>query len=202
LLVPEHVIERLASIGDYEQDASARGRLIAWGVAFRMIGDFPFFGVGPRNFLVHFAEYIEGPISWAPVAHNSYLQIWAEGGTVAIIIFLWLLGSAFWTLRGLQRATRGDAELHWARDYARMIEASLVGFIIGGMFLNRGHFDLVYHLIAIVTALRAVTIGLLQREEPSWEERPTITVARRSARGAGATPVFAAPKSRLHGWGS
>jgi hypothetical protein len=34
-----------------------------------------------------------------------------------------------------------------------MFEASGVGFLVGGTFLNRGHFDLIYHLLAAVTAL-------------------------------------------------
>ena len=42
-------------------------------------------------------------------------------------------------------------DLFWAFNYSRMMEASIVGFMVGGMFLNRGHFDLLYHFIAIVS---------------------------------------------------
>jgi hypothetical protein len=57
--------------------------------------------------------------------------------------------------------------MRWAADYARMMEATTVGFMIGATFLNRGHFDLVYHWLALVTALVGITWIELRADAPS-----------------------------------
>jgi hypothetical protein len=72
-------------------------------------------------------------------------------------------------------------------DYARMMEATTVGFMIGAVFLNRGHFDLVYHWIALVTSLSAI-VGYHWLRQPEAQQQGarsgSITVAGRSRFGA------------------
>ncbi|MBK8098561.1 MAG: putative O-glycosylation ligase, exosortase A system-associated [Planctomycetes bacterium] len=159
LTAPASVLERLASIGD-TQESSINARFVAWRTAFKMIEDNPLFGVGMRNFQPRYKDYSVVPIDTESfttyVAHNSYLQIWAESGTLAFAVYMSLLASVFLTCRRLVLMGRLRADMEWARDYARMMEATTVGFMIGAMFLNRGHFDLVYHWLALVTSLAAV----------------------------------------------
>jgi len=162
---PRDVIERLGSIGDV-QESSAAARITAWGTAFRMIQDNPVLGVGMRNFQTRFREYSVVPLSEDAstyVAHNSYLQIWAESGTVAFLAYLVLLVSVFVVCRKVYRIGRLRGDLAWAADYARMMEATTVGFMVGAFFLSRGQFDLIYHWLALVTALASVTYTAWQR---------------------------------------
>ena len=91
------MLERLATITDTEE-SSANSRLTAWATALEMIKSNPFWGVGLRNFLPRVKEYSVVPL--APddpghVAHNSYLQIWAESGTIAFVVYMVLLASVF-----------------------------------------------------------------------------------------------------------
>ena len=158
MLAPESVLERLASSGD-TKESSANARLTAWATALRMISDNPLLGVGLRNFQPRFREYSViplGPDSTTYVAHNSYLQIWAESGSLAFVAYLLLLGSVFVACRRVHRMSRQREDLQWAGVYARMMEATTVGFLVGAFFLNRGHFDLVYHWLALVTSLVAI----------------------------------------------
>ena len=37
-----------------------------------------------------------------------------------------------------------------------MFEASLAAFVVGGIFLNRAHFDLFYHWVALVVAFTVI----------------------------------------------
>jgi probable O-glycosylation ligase (exosortase A-associated) len=159
LLAPEHVLERLGTIGD-RSESSANARFIAWGTALRMIEANPLLGVGMRNFQSRFLEYSVIPPSEDQstyVAHNSYLQIWAESGSLAFLVYLGLLASVFVACRRVFRLGRQRPDLAWAADYARMMEATTVGFLVGAFFLNRGHFDLIYHWLALVSSLVAVT---------------------------------------------
>lgn len=161
LFAPESVLERLASIGD-AKESSANARLTAWATAMRMIGDNPLLGVGLRNFQPRYAEYSIVPLppgGTTYVAHNSYLQIWAESGTIAFVVYLLLLGSVFVACRRVRLLARMRPALGWAGDYARMMEATTIGFLVGAFFLNRGHFDLIYHWIALVTSLSVIAVA-------------------------------------------
>lgn len=207
LIVPGHVLDRIASIQDYEEDASAMGRIMAWNVAFGMIQDYPLLGVGIQNFRAHFYDYIFVPISWAPVAHNSYLQIWAEAGTISLLVYLLLIGVTFWSLRRLRRLGEATPGGKWILDYARMFEASLLGFVVGASFLNRGHFDLVYHFFGIITAFNWLAFRwaqqpMGQREgDDQTEEREPVQVV--SGRGFGERPVATVTSAvgRRPSWG-
>lgn len=159
LVAPDAVLERLSSIGD-TKESSANARLTAWATAMRMISDNPVLGVGLRNFQPRFPEYSVVPLSEGSqtyVAHNSYLQIWAESGSLAFVAYIVLLGSVFFACRRVHRMSRQRPDLQWAGNYARMMEATMVGFLVGAFFLNRGHFDLIYHWLALTTALLSVT---------------------------------------------
>ncbi|MEQ1631551.1 MAG: putative O-glycosylation ligase, exosortase A system-associated [Planctomycetota bacterium] len=158
VFAPRSVIERMSTIGD-TTDSSANARLTSWKVAARMIEANPMFGVGVRNFQSRYRDYAQVAkvdSSTTYVAHNSYLQIWAESGTVAFAIYIFLLLSVFVTCNRIFRMGKARLDMRWAMDYARMMEATTVGFMVGAVFLNRGHFDLLYHWLALVTSLSAV----------------------------------------------
>ena len=173
LLTPAHVLERLSTMRTYHKDASAMGRIIAWRAAMGMVTVHPFFGVGMTSFqkawLTNRSFWVEGvkPHAEARVAHNSYLQIWAETGTPAFLCYGLLLFSSFYVLRRMRLDSRRGRAPPWVENYARMMEASLTGFLVGAFFLNRGHFDLVYQILAIVTV-----IFFLVRKENRAGTRP------------------------------
>jgi putative inorganic carbon (hco3(-)) transporter len=174
LVAPEEVLERLASIGD-TKESSANARLLSWGVALNLIAANPLFGVGLRNFqsrYVEYADYHVGEDGGTHVAHNSYLQIWAEGGSLAFAVYLGLLFVSLLTLRRVFRMSRLRPDLAWAGNYARMMEATTIGFMVGAFFLDRGHFDLIYHWFALVTCLSLVATA-------AWRAGPeTVAVSR------------------------
>lgn len=160
LFAPADVLERLSTIGD-TQESSTNARLVAWAAAFRMIDRFPVFGVGMRNFQTSYLEFSgvdPGTTTKTYVAHNSYLQIWAESGTPAFVLYLVLLLSVFVACRKVVRIGRSRPDLQWCMHYGRMMEATTIGFMVGAFFLNRGHFDLIYHWLALVTSLLSVTM--------------------------------------------
>jgi putative inorganic carbon (HCO3(-)) transporter len=193
---PASVLERLASIGD-TAESSRNARLTAWATALRMIGDNPVLGVGLRNFQTRYAEYSVVPLApGAPtyVAHNSYLQIWAESGSIAFAVYLLLLGSTFVACRRVFALARGRPDLAWAANYARMMEATMVGFMIGAFFLSRGQFDLIYHWLAIVTALLAVATA-------AWRAGPVEAAAAAASPSATPRPGRVAVRFARRGFG-
>ncbi len=170
-LAPTSVLQRLGTIEDAAQgheDSSINARYRAWTIALGMIQDHPVLGVGHRHFqhyYEHYAdEYFPGQAYFAHVAHNSYLQIWAENGTPSFLLFLVMLFSVFWAARRMRRLARAGPHMDWLLPYAHMSEATMASFMVGAFFLNRGHFDLSYHWVAVVSgvlfvAQREVALG-------------------------------------------
>jgi len=71
-----------------------------------------------------------------------------------------MIASCFWTLWRVRREASARYFSSWIINYATMFEATLTAFVVGSAFLNRGHFDLLYHLVALV-----VVFGYLARQE-------------------------------------
>lgn len=168
LVVPAALGERLATIREYEEDASVNARFRAWATAGEMIRENPLLGVGYARFQQNYMRYSplarEDPslVGRAHVAHNSYLQIWAECGTPTFLLYLSLLLLSFLDLARIRNLARRRYHASWILSYANMFEASLVVFMVGSMFLNRAQFDLYYHLVALIAAF-----GYIARREMS-----------------------------------
>jgi probable O-glycosylation ligase (exosortase A-associated) len=164
LMAPASYVERIQLIANYEEDASSRARLKAWSIAQSMIVDRPLFGVGFGGFEREYSRFDpeeeQGGVALKPgeahVAHNSYLQIWAECGSLAFILYLVLVMGSFWDLRRIRKEASQRYHSSWILNYATMFEASLVTFVVGSMFLNRAHFDLFYHWVALVVAFTVI----------------------------------------------
>jgi probable O-glycosylation ligase (exosortase A-associated) len=161
--------ERLASITT-AQDQSAQGRLISWKVAAHMIKSHPVLGIGFNNMYWQYQTYLAGvklPAGMesirSRVAHNSYLQIWAESGSIAFLLFMYILLSTIRAMGKLARSVRNTAD-DWIERYANTVQVTLIGYMAGAMFLNRAHFDLMYQLVAVSAAMPVVVIAERERQ--------------------------------------
>lgn len=154
LLAPDSYTERLSTLKNVEQDGSAMGRLRAWRTAGEMIKGNPILGVGFGKFEQNYDRYdpthVQGRPSGSRVAHNSYLQIWAECGTPAFLMYFSLIILSFVDVWRVRREARIRYNASWILNYCTMFEGTLVAFSVGAMFLNRAHFDLFYHMVAII----------------------------------------------------
>lgn len=156
LFMPARWMERMDSIGEYQADTSAMGRINAWQMAYNLAKD-RFFGGGfeiaePSVF------YLYAPDPRAVhAAHSIYFQALGEHGFVGLALYL-LLGWLTWrSAAWVVRHSAGDPALQWSSNLAQMIQASLIGFAVGGAFLSLLYFDVPYYLMAAVVALRALT---------------------------------------------
>jgi probable O-glycosylation ligase (exosortase A-associated) len=196
-LAPKEYKERIYSIKDYETEGSAASRLRAWGIALRMVQANPVWGVGFGRFQQNYAEYDPHPTpeilagEGVIVAHNSYLQIWAECGTIAFTLYLLLIALSVWDVWTIRKQARRRYHSSWILSYCTMFEAALGTFVLGSVFLNRAHFDLIYHYVAIV-----MVFGHVARQEMENEARYPARnrvgrrgdLSLRPSRGFGRTP--------------
>lgn len=151
---PQEYKERIQTIKTYEEDASAMSRIYAWRAALSMIKDRPLTGVGPGKESFRYATPIYAFYSGgAAVAHNSYLELAADSGIPAILLFLLLLFSCIWKLRKLRKHIPLKEGTKWVHNYSYMLEAGFVGYLVSGFFLSRADFELLYYFIAITVVL-------------------------------------------------
>jgi probable O-glycosylation ligase (exosortase A-associated) len=181
-------VERAQTISDYQDDRSAQGRLDAWTTSWRVFLDYPVFGVGPNNLEVVHRTYSPDPNRFR-VSHNAYLQILCECGLPALLLFVGGIGVAIWDLGRTRRETR----LPWVQVYARMLQLSLLAYVVGSMFLSTAYSELLYQLIAMSVSLAVIArseatdpvVATAPAAEEPWWKRPlpspaTSAVARRA----------------------
>jgi O-antigen ligase len=87
------------------------------------------------------------------VAHNSYFQLVGESGIPALAIFLLMIFVNWKNSRWIQKQARFLNAKSWIRNYAAIIEVTTYGYVVAATFLNRAHFDLLYHVVGLTVAL-------------------------------------------------
>lgn len=155
LFMPLGWSQRMDTIGEYQTDESAMGRINAWRMAWNLARD-RFFGGGfdvaePQAFYL----YAPNPAD-VHAAHSIYFQVLGEHGFVGLALYL-LLGLLTWrSTAWIVRHARGRPQLDWAGNLAMAIQASLIGFAVGGAFLSLVYYDVPYYLMAAVVATRVL----------------------------------------------
>jgi probable O-glycosylation ligase (exosortase A-associated) len=183
---PGAFFERMESIGNYSQDGSAMGRIIAWKAAMRMFADNPVFGVGAGMFPVEFGtEYRPAGYENSPwlTAHSMYFLVLGELGLPGIVTLLVLIVGNIMASSALARPTVGRAGGPAAKgvtsDGRRMLyllNGSMIGFAIAGAFLSVPYYPHLYILVALMVAAR---IASTQEELSVEDQKPTGIVMRR-----------------------
>ena len=97
------------------------------------------------------------------VAHSIYFQVLGEHGFTGLGLYLLFWALVWKECATLRRQTRGDPELRWADSVASSVQASLVGFAVGGAFLNLAYWDMPYYLYAAVVVARYAVVAQAKR---------------------------------------
>ncbi len=125
-------------------EASAESRIEAWAAGLLMLKSSPIWGVGSGLFTEHHTR----------VAHNSYIQCFAETGLVGYFLWLSLACLSLFQMWELARTSRRE---HWIA-WARAAELSFVSFLISALFLSRTTSPLFFILsgqaVAVASAAR------------------------------------------------
>jgi probable O-glycosylation ligase (exosortase A-associated) len=156
--MPDHWVDKMGTIATHE-DHSAQSRLYTWRMIWNLALHHPITGGG---FLV-----TENPATWHAYAvtewakayspHSLYFQALAEHGFVGLLLYVGIGISAWRRCSKVIREAVVPQTL-WAAQLCRMCQASIMGFAVGGTFVNLVNFDLPYYFVALaVLADLAVT---------------------------------------------
>jgi probable O-glycosylation ligase (exosortase A-associated) len=165
-MMPEEWWSRMETIGTYDEDQSAQGRIYAWGVAWEVAKN-ALFGAGMsyQNAYI-FALYGNGS---APIAaHSIYFQVLGNHGFVGLFIFVCLWFASYSYGGWLNKNAMSIPEAKWAANLGGMVQVALVGYAVGGAFLSLAYFDLPYYMMVMVVIARKWV------ETKAWEREPQV----------------------------
>jgi O-antigen ligase len=132
------------------REASAQGRVQAWGAGLQMVKSNPLMGVGLDRF---------GSLH-GRVAHNAFVHTFAELGFLGGLM---LVGMFYWhfVLNGVSRNVSGAATSPLARD----LWASGIGVVTAASFLSVQYVPILY--VALVIGAARVTVEREPGADPS-----------------------------------
>lgn len=172
--MPSDWVARISSIQNYEQDASAEGRLQIWATAIKIAVSRPLTGGG------FFAPYVQSvvdvyaPGSQARAVHSIWLEVLGENGFPAFFTWIALMLVGLANCRFIIRRTKDVPELRWANDLGHMSIVAILGYAVGGSFLSLPYWDFYYTLLVLIACVRRITVqelALMGKTVPTFAER-------------------------------
>jgi O-antigen ligase len=89
-------------------------------------------------------------------AHNSLLQVGAEIGIPAFMLYILIFFVSYRTLGKVGKTARSFALNTEIEKYASMFQVAFVGFFVSGFFVNAAFLDISWHLVGLTIALRQI----------------------------------------------
>ena len=122
-------------------DRSASGRIDMWSAGSYNLKHSPVWGIGFRNF-----DAVNDR-----AAHSAYVECFAELGMVGYVLWLGVLLLTLDDLRVIHASTNEEAAD--LRKWSRAIQVSMIGFLVGSIFLSRAWDVQLFILIGLGTAV-------------------------------------------------
>lgn len=179
--MPGEWLDRMGTIETYEEDSSANLRFMAWRWATDIALQSPLLGGGFSVFTLNGIHHGDGSVYLN--AHSIYFEVLGEHGFVGLGLFLAIGAGALLATSRLMRATRDRADLLWAHRLAAALQVSLVGYAVGGAFLNMAFYDFYYYLLAALIVLTRLVREAPQTSEAPLGEAPDAELRRRLLAG-------------------
>ncbi|PHR95885.1 MAG: hypothetical protein COA78_29455 [Blastopirellula sp.] len=151
-LAGPRVMEEFATIfaGEEQRDGSADSRIELWKDCTDAMLNNPLTGLGPNHW-----EYAAVEIyGWETrkASHSTWFNIAAELGIPGIMFFL---GFYFFTIKLAWKVLKQpqSEENYWHPHFARIILASLAGFLVSASFVNFDQVEVPYYIVLMCVGL-------------------------------------------------
>lgn len=167
-IAPTQVLDRIKQIqivGEAETGAElstrARVELAKAGVA--MMEAHPLFGVGLNQFKpveFHYNPMLEDLIPFPKIAHNTYVQLGAEGGIPTLVLYVAILVLTLATCRAGRKLSGVPDDI---AALARSFQFGLIGIMVVQFFLTAQYIKEVWIFISLAPNLYAISLHLAQQ---------------------------------------
>jgi O-antigen ligase len=151
---------QMATIIDIEDDynlTDEAGRVEIWKRGLGYVAERPLLGVGPDNFQRRGWSGAVVTRGSFLAAHNTFLQIWAEMGTLGLFLFLGIIVRGFWSLIRLRSRLPetwqdGSPDQRFLYLLAGYIPICFLGFSAAAFFVTHGYSVMFYILTAFLSS--------------------------------------------------
>ena len=141
------------------RENAALARIPLMKIAWRMIIDHPFLGVGANNYAMNIRNYLVPEIGqgFLYVVHNKFLLVWAETGLGGILSFIGFLGFTIW--RGWKTWTRDIAVFSYlSLGFAAAIAGQMTHMMVE-IFDARSEIQALWIAAALLAAMERLSRG-------------------------------------------
>jgi probable O-glycosylation ligase (exosortase A-associated) len=159
---------RIDSIKDAGDNGSFMGRVIAWKLSTMIAIDSPIYGGGFHAvqrlpvwqhyvpMLQNTFEFIKTPEpdAFPHAAHSIYFEVLGDLGILGFALFMLVLVVALYNCHWIARAAKRQPELGWAGDLARMLQISLIVYMVSGAALSMAYFEGFWIIVALLSRLK------------------------------------------------
>ena len=179
--MPDSWSERMATISAYQQDGSAMGRIGAWLNSWNLAFHYPF-GVGFNAATPELFARFSQNAGTVQGAHSIYFLVLGNHGFIGLAIFLAIWVSTWRQANWLRSEKNIRPETKWCAELGAMCQVSLIGYFVGGAFLNLSYFDLPYNIMAMVVLTRVWV------QKQSWKTEPVYSPDWKTIPGRASAP--------------
>lgn len=167
-LAPEKWSQRMETMQTADQDASLMGRVAAWKVSSAIAVANPILGGGFRAVQSHtiwnkfkdspgFLGFVETPVlnRSGVAAHSIWFEVVGDLGIVGLLFFIILIINTFITRREIWKLVKKNGpENRWAGDFADMVGASMLAYVVSGSLLSAAYFELPYICMMLMEVIK------------------------------------------------
>ncbi len=162
--MPDTWTSRMQTVETFDQDSSMQGRLQMWRYAIDLTADNPIIGGGFRTFANRrlAGNYLPSGIPLR-ASHSVYYEALGEHGMPGLFFYVLILAAYFFTCNKIVNLSKSINDLKWANDLGAMLQASLVGFAVGGALLEIVVFDIFYTFAMMSVIVHVLVLEALKR---------------------------------------
>lgn len=145
---PQEFLDRFDTAGE---DRTSLERLELWENGIEMGEKHPFFGVGYENYRIYGKYYFNQP----KVAHNAFVEIFAELGYVGLSLYLHLMFTIYRVNRKTKKISleNGDA---FSAAVSTSLSLGLPAFAVCSFFISVQFYPFLYVQLALTAALNNI----------------------------------------------
>jgi probable O-glycosylation ligase (exosortase A-associated) len=196
-VLPASWFERMSTIQTFQEDGSFAARVSAWKTSLNIAKARPLVGGGfssvERSWVVKRYASSGSAVS-GMAAHSIYFQVLGDTGFVGLALYLLMLAAAALNTTQVLAAARARPDLAWASELARMLQISLVAFLVGGAALSMAYYDGVIVMLTLTAAL----LRVVQVSRADFAGGSMQTRLKQFARpGVVANPTYSGAVARL-----
>ena len=167
--VPEKSLERITNLPGSSDStdlgsSSLERRQYGWIIGLELFEEHPILGIGMGNW--ELARFLADPTHSTAAPHSSYILALIEGGSVCLLVFLWLLWCTWQNLRWAESYMADPrfpmSDITWIVKGAK---ASFLVLIFFSLFADLWQMVIIFWLVALSVVIRRLVEHTLAVEQ-------------------------------------